>query len=81
VSYFLNKSGAAKTYKAPDGTMRGLQSNGIALWVGTTVLFDDVPANSNGASSALTDFRVRWGNPENATWLLDNFLVKGSLPQ
>lgn len=80
VSLFLNKSGAAAGYRAPDGTLRSLRADGVALWVDTTPVVVDGAA-TNGSSSALTDLRARWTHPENATWMLDNWVVRSSFPQ
>ncbi|HVR95734.1 MAG TPA: Ig-like domain-containing protein [Thermoanaerobaculia bacterium] len=80
VELFLNKSGAAASYRAPDGTLKSLRSNGVALWVDSTAVVVDAAA-TNGSSSALTDMRLRWANPEDATWTLDNFVVQDSFPQ
>jgi hypothetical protein len=80
ISYFLNRSGAVASYRGPDGTMKSLQPNHVAVWVGTTLHFDDVAA-SNGSSSALTDFRMRWSHADNATWTIDNVLIENTLPQ
>lgn len=80
VSLFLNKSAAAENYRAPDGTLRTLRANGAALWVDTTPVEVDAPAG-NGSSSALTDFRMRWPSADNATWTVDNFVIRDSFPQ
>lgn len=80
VAYFLNKSGAAKSYRGPDGVVRSLGANNVAVFAGTSLLLDNVPA-SNGATSALSDFRMRWGTAENATWTLDDLVIKAALPQ
>lgn len=80
VALFLNKSGAAASYRAPDGTLRSLRANGVALWVDSSPVVIDGAA-SNGSSSTLTDFRARWPSPENATWTLDNWVVRDSFPQ
>lgn len=80
VSLFLNKSAAAASYRAPDGSLRSLRANGVALWVDSTPVDIDAPA-ANGSSSALTDFRVRWPSGENATWTLDNWVIRDSFPQ
>jgi len=80
VSYFLNKSGASTTYRGPDGSTKTLQANGVSVWVGTALLLNDVAA-SNGSTSALTDLRLRWGSPDNATWQLDSFVIRNALPQ
>jgi len=80
VSYFLNRSGALKTYKGLDNATHTLGVNSVAVWAGTALLFDNVPA-SNGSTSALTDLRMRWGTPENATWSVDNIVVRSDLPQ
>jgi dienelactone hydrolase len=80
VDLFLNKSGAAASYRAPDGSLRSLQNNGVALWVnGAAVVVSG--AASNGSSSTLTDFRLRWPGADNGTWLLDNFVIKRAFPQ
>jgi pimeloyl-ACP methyl ester carboxylesterase len=80
VALFLNKSGAAASYRAPDQSLRSLRDNGAALWVnGAPVVIDDVAAN--GASSALTDLRIKWSNADNGTWLLDNLFIEGVFPQ
>jgi dienelactone hydrolase len=80
VEVFLNKSGAAASYRAPDGALRSLQDSGVALWVNGAAVVMSAAANS-GADSALTDFRIRWATGDNGTWLLDNFLFKRALPQ
>ena len=80
ISYFLNRSGAAASYRGPDGTLRTLQPNTVSVWVGTMLHFDGVAA-SNGSSSALTDFRMRWSQADNATWTIDNVLIESTLPQ
>lgn len=80
VAMFLNQSGAAASYRAPDGSLKTLRNNGVALWVnGTAVVADD--AAFAGSSSALTDLRIRWGSADNGTWSLDNLFVERVLPQ
>ncbi len=80
VSLFFNKSGAAASYRAPDGSLRSLRANGVALWVDSTPVDVDAAA-ANGSSSTLTDFRMRWPSADNATWALDNFVIRDSFPQ
>jgi poly(3-hydroxybutyrate) depolymerase len=80
VALFLNQSAAAETYRAPDGTLRSLRANGVAFWIDTSPVEIDAPA-ANGSSSALTDFRMRWPTADNATWTLDNFVIRDSFPQ
>lgn len=80
VSVFLNKSGAAATYRAPDGTLNSLRANGIALWVDSTPVVADAAA-ANGSTSSLAELRLLWASSEKATWQLDNFLIRGSFPQ
>lgn len=80
VALFLNKSGAAASYRAPDQSLRSLRDNGAALWVnGAPVVVDDVAAS--GTSSALTDLRIRWATADNGTWLLDNVFIDDVFPQ
>jgi hypothetical protein len=80
ISYFLNKSSANTTYRGPDGSLNLLRPNGVSVWVGRARVIDNVPAY-NGSTSALTDMRLRWGTPDNATWQLDNFVIRSTLPQ
>ena len=80
VEWFLNKSGAAAGYRAPDGTSRTLRANGVALWVdGAAVVVD--AAATNGGSSTLTDLRMRFNMPDDGTWTLDNFMIRDGFPQ
>jgi hypothetical protein len=79
ISYFLNKSGAAQAYQAPDGTTRTLSSARASLWVGTALIFNDVVV-MNGASSALTDFRARFAHSDGGTWMFDNLVIRDALP-
>jgi hypothetical protein len=80
VALFLNKSATAANYRAPDGTLQTLRSNGVALWVDLSPVIVDAAA-LNGSSSALTDLRMQWSQPEDATWTLDNFEVRSYFPQ
>jgi hypothetical protein len=78
VSYFLNGSGASRTYLAPDGSTRGLGHNRVALWVGTTPLFDNVPRAYTG--SALSGLRLRFAAADLAVWRFDNIVISNELP-
>jgi hypothetical protein len=77
LAYFLNKSGSTQAYLAPDGATKSLSTNCVAFWAGTTCLFDNVAASA-GASSALTDLRVRFGTADTGTWKFDNFVVNNA---
>lgn len=80
VEVFLNNSGAAASYRAPDGSLQRLQDNGVALWVNGVAVVASTAA-ANGSGSTLTDFRIRWTTEDNGTWLLDNLLFKRSFPR
>jgi pimeloyl-ACP methyl ester carboxylesterase len=80
VAVFLNNSGAAAAYRAPDGSLRTLRNDGVALWVNSAAVIVDGPA-ANGASSALSDFRIRWGTGVDGTWALDNVAIDRTFPQ
>jgi hypothetical protein len=80
VALFYNKSGAAALYRAPDDTLRSLRSNGVALWVDSAPVVVDAAA-TNGSSSALTDLRLQWLHSDNATWTLDNWVIRSYFPQ
>jgi predicted esterase len=79
VRLLLNHSGAARSYVGPDGSSRTLDADHVALWVDGVLLSDNVSATA-GATSALTDFRMRWSQPENGTWTVDDFVARSSLP-
>lgn len=79
VCLLLNRSGSARTYAGPDGSTRTLEANRVALWVDGAPLFDNVAASA-GATSALSDFRMRWSQPENGTWTVDDFVARSVLP-
>jgi hypothetical protein len=74
VTYYLNKSGTTQNYTGPDGSAKTIGANNVSLWVGTVCLFDNVVA-LNGASSALTDLRVRFQFADSHTWKFDNFVI------
>lgn len=80
VELFLNRSGAAATYRGPDGALRKLRNNGVALWVNGAAVVVDADAGS-GSESTLTDLRIRWSSADNGTWTLDNFLIRSAFPQ
>lgn len=79
ISYFLNRSGATVSYRGPDGSLRSLQPNRVAVWLDNGLLFDNVAASA-GTSSALTDFRMRWSHANNGMWMLDNISIASTLP-
>jgi hypothetical protein len=79
ISYFLNRSGATVSYRGPDGSLRSLQPNRVAVWLDGGLRFDDVAAFA-GTSSGLADFRMRWGQANNGTWMLDNLAIASTLP-
>lgn len=79
ISYFLNRSSTAVSYRGPDGSLRSLQPNHVTVWLDSAVAFDDVAASA-GTSSDLTDFRMRWSQANNGTWMLDNIAIASTLP-
>jgi hypothetical protein len=80
ISLFLNRSGAAASYRAPDGSLRTLRNNGVALWTNAAAVVVDGAAD-NGTSSALTDLRIRWTHAVDGAWSLDNVVVRRAFPQ
>ncbi|MBV9791329.1 MAG: hypothetical protein JOZ51_24245 [Chloroflexi bacterium] len=79
VELFLNKSATAASYKGPNGATSTVRAGGVALWVDGTLIVEE--AASNGSASTLTDLRMRFSAGENATWTLDNVVVRNALPQ
>jgi len=73
VTLLLNKSTAAQPYQAPDGSQGLLQANRFALYVDTALVVD--AAAANGATSTLTDLRLRFSAADNGTWTIDDFTV------
>jgi dienelactone hydrolase len=59
IELFLNKSGSAQTYNAPDGTVHTLNDASISLWVNSTSVLENISA-PNGSASSLSDIRARF---------------------
>lgn len=66
-------------YRGPDSSLRSLQPNCVAVWLDNVVAFDNVAASA-GTSSGRTDFRMRWSQATNGTWMLDNISIASTLP-
>lgn len=79
VAVFLNKQTTAASYRAPNGSVHTLRAGGVALWVNNTLV---VETNAyNGTDSTLADLRVRFSTADDATWTLDNIVIRNVLPQ
>ena len=74
ITWVLNKSGAALSYLAPNGTTASLGNNLMDIWVGRSLpaAFAGVPATTTGA--AMTDLKFYW-NTNPATLKFDNFNI------
>jgi hypothetical protein len=73
LAYYLNGSGTAKTYTAPNGTSQTLNNNCASLWVGTTLVLNNIPRT--GTNASLGDFRCRIGSVDSGTWKFDSFVL------
>lgn len=80
LAIYLNKSGTAQSYRGPDGQPQTLNSNAVSLWVSGSAALLNIPA-SNGATSALTDMRVRFPQTDSGTYFFDNIMIYKCLPQ
>lgn len=80
VDLLLNRSPADAPYRAPNGSSQTLSSDSFALWVNGALVVANAAA-ANGANSVLTDMRWRWPTGDNATWAIDNILIKRALPR
>lgn len=79
VELFLNKSATPASYRGPDGMTHTVRAGGVALWVDGALVVE--AAASNGSASTLTDLRVRFTSGDNATWILDNVVVRNAFTQ
>jgi poly(3-hydroxybutyrate) depolymerase len=79
IALFLNKTTAAASYRAPDGTVNTVAAGSFALWVDGALVVST--SANNGSSSSLTDLRLRFSSADNGTWSLDNFVIRSSFPQ
>jgi len=72
ITWVLNKSGTATTYRAPDGSNESIANDVADIWVGTTREFNDVTIQS--ATQTITDLKFSWSNGI-GTIDQDNFLI------
>lgn len=72
ILWVMNNSGAATTYRAPDGTNESLANDRADVWIGTTREFNDVAIQTT--SQTMTDLKFSWANG-NGTIDQDNFLI------
>lgn len=79
VAILLNKSTTPAGYKGPAGVTHTVRVDGVALWVDGALVAE--AAASNGSASTLTDLRVRFTSGGNATWILDNIVVRNVFTQ
>lgn len=92
LSCFFNQTGFTQTYRAPNGSVKSLGNNCVAVWITRPVttqlvgelmlesiaVHDNLPAIA-GANSTLNNVRLRWSSPDNGTWRLDNLRVENAL--
>lgn len=55
--WYLNNSGAAKSYTAPDGTTQTLASERYDLWIGNTQAYNEAPATT--ATQTIRNIKYR----------------------
>lgn len=79
VELFLNKSATAASYRGPNGITNTVRAGGVALWVDGALVVE--AAASNGSASTLTDLRMRFTSGDNATWMLDNVVIRDAFTQ
>ena len=72
VTWWINNSGAASSYTAPDGTTKSVGNDKEDVWVGSTQVFDEMAAVT--ASAVLTDFKFIFDGGV-GTIRLDNILI------
>lgn len=79
LSYYLNKSSSAKTYLAPNGTVRTLGAGKVDLWLGNSLQIENQAA-INGWNSNLRNIRARLAAADEGVWRFDNIQVEDALP-
>jgi hypothetical protein len=80
VMIFSNNSEASTTYAAPDGTTRTLDGDNSSVWIGNTLVLDNVVNNETKANGTdITSFAMEWGKPDGKKWIFDNFVIRNDL--
>ncbi|MCX6209883.1 MAG: hypothetical protein NTZ59_10435, partial [Bacteroidetes bacterium] len=72
ILWVVNNTGAAITYRAPDGTNESLADDKYDVWVGSVREMNEVAANDG--TQSITNFAFRNGN-STGTQTFDNILV------
>lgn len=75
VQWYLNCSGSTKSYTGPDGSARTLNNNAASLWVGTTLLLENIAKPSSFAATGVTDFRLRLDTSYAITLTMDDLTI------
>ncbi|MCS7018399.1 MAG: T9SS type A sorting domain-containing protein [Cytophagales bacterium] len=60
LTWVVNRSGAAQTYTAPDGTSEGVANNTVDVWLGTTKFVNDIAMANSG--QAINDIKFVFDN-------------------
>ncbi len=79
VIWYMNASGSSVNYVGPDNNTHTLDDLRNSLWIGSTLLFDNVQRSSVFGSTDLTDLYFRATTTQEAVFQFDNFTVSDSL--
>lgn len=59
ISFTVNKSGATRTYSAPDNTTESVANETMEVWIGTTRVIDDFPLINMQNTTNLVPLEIR----------------------
>lgn len=76
ITFVLNNSGFSQNYFAPNGTTQTVANDTYDLWVGSTLVFNDLAVVT--ATQTLSDMKFIFDG-DNSTIQLDNFLISENL--
>jgi Secretion system C-terminal sorting domain len=77
ITWWINNTGAVANYLAPDGTTTSVGDDQSDVWVGNTLVFNNMGVATGTVN--ITDFKLNFFNGF-ATILLDNFSMTSEVP-
>lgn len=77
ITWILNNSGSSLSYSAPDSTMQSVNNDTADIYVGNTLIFDNVAVQT--PAQTITDLKFVYSGGS-GTIRLDNFLISPLAP-
>lgn len=75
VTFIVNQNGSTKSYPAPNGTSQTVGAGKADLWVGTTLVFNDIAIHNTAIP--MTQFAFIYQSNQNLTASFDNINIDG----